>query len=153
MIRLDIPNWGIVELKYAIFDLNGTLAVDGCITPEVINHLSILRELISVQVLTAGTQGNLAFIRREADLPCYLVRGNEEKRLYVEQLGAHHVIAFGNGETDIGMLEEAAIGVAVLGIEGVATRAMQVADVVVMSPIHAIDLLLKPKRLISTLRR
>jgi soluble P-type ATPase len=44
------------------------------------------------------------------------------------------------------------LGIAVLTTEGVAIRALQAADVLVHNPIDAIDLLLKPKRLIATLR-
>jgi soluble P-type ATPase len=153
MIRLDIPLQGIVDLEYAVFDLNGTIAVDGCLIQEAINRLRLLAECISIQVLTSGTQGNPIEVERELGFPCHLVSGDEEKRRYVELLGAKHVIAFGNGNTDVGMLEVAAIGVVVMTEEGVSTRALQAADVVVRSPIHGIDLLLKPKRLIATLRK
>jgi soluble P-type ATPase len=49
------------------------------------------------------------------------------------------------------MLREAALGVAVLGPEGLAVRALAAADVVVAS-IDALVLLRSPKRLIATLR-
>jgi soluble P-type ATPase len=71
---------------------------------------------------------------------------------YVQQLGPDHVIAFGNGINDTSMLRLAMLGIAVLTTEGVAIRALQAADVLVHSPLDAIDLLLKPKRLIATLR-
>jgi soluble P-type ATPase len=62
------------------------------------------------------------------------------------------VIAFGNGRNDVAMLRVAAIGVAILAGEGVAIDALQAADVLALGPVDAIDLVLKPKRLISTLR-
>ena len=36
MIRIDIPLRGIVELQHAVFDVNGTLAVDQglCVLPK-----------------------------------------------------------------------------------------------------------------------
>jgi hypothetical protein len=43
--------------------------------------------------------------------------------------------------------------VAVLAAEGIAVEALQAADVVAVGPVDAIDLLLKPKRLVATLRR
>jgi soluble P-type ATPase len=70
----------------------------------------------------------------------------------VEHLGRAHVIAFGNGMNDVGMLRLAAIGVAVLGEEGVAIGALRAADVLALGPVDAIDLVLHPKRLIATLR-
>jgi soluble P-type ATPase len=50
------------------------------------------------------------------------------------------------------MLRLAAIGVAILAGEGVAIDAIQAADVLALGPVDAIDLVLKPKRLIATLR-
>ncbi len=71
---------------------------------------------------------------------------------YVQQLGPASVIAFGNGVNDSGMLRLASLGVAILTPEGMAIRAWQTADVLVYGPINALDLLLKPTRLIATLR-
>ena len=70
----------------------------------------------------------------------------------MQQLGPVRVIAFGNGMNDVGMLRLAAIGVAILAGEGVAIGALQAADVLALGPIDAIDLVLKPKRLVATLR-
>ncbi len=67
--------------------------------------------------------------------------------------GSASVIAFGNGRNEVGMLRLAAIGVAILAGEGVAIAALQAADVLALGPVEAIDLVLKPKRLIATLRR
>jgi soluble P-type ATPase len=71
---------------------------------------------------------------------------------FVERLGPAGVIAFGNGRNDVAMLRLAAIGVAILAGEGVAIEALQAADVLASGPVEAIDLVLKPKRLIATLR-
>jgi soluble P-type ATPase len=71
---------------------------------------------------------------------------------YVQQLGPTHVVAFGNGANDTGMLRLAILGIAVLTSEGIAIRALQAADVLVHSLLDTIDLLLQPKRLIATLR-
>jgi soluble P-type ATPase len=50
------------------------------------------------------------------------------------------------------MLEAAALGIAVVHIEGMATEAALASDLLVTSIHDALDLLLAPKRLISTLR-
>jgi hypothetical protein len=39
-----------------------------------------------------------------------------------------------------------------MAAEGVATSALQAADLLVAGPLDAIDMLLKPKRLVATLR-
>jgi len=152
MIRVDIPPRGWVELRHAVFDVNGTLALDGEPVPGVVDRLKALANVLSLHALTAGTHGNLAELEHMLGIPLQVITTGDEKTRYVEQLGPEHVIAFGNGVNDKGMLRIAAIGVAVLGGEGVAISSLQTADVLVLSPVDAIDLVLKPKRLVATLR-
>lgn len=152
MIRIEIPQWGSMELAHAVFDVNGTLAVDGLPIPGVVERLKALAESLSLHALTAGTHGNLVELERVLGLPLQIIGSGEEKRRYVEQLGPQSVIAFGNGRNDVGMLRVAAIGVAILAGEGAATGALQAADVLALGPADALDLLLHPKRLVATLR-
>jgi soluble P-type ATPase len=152
MIRIDIPQWGSIELQHAVFDVNGTLAVDGAPIPGVVERLKALAESLSLHALTAGTHGNLVELERVLGLPLQIIGSGEEKTRYVEQLGPESVIAFGNGRNDMGMLRVAAIGVAILAGEGVAIGALQAADVLAPGPVEAIDLVLHPKRLVATLR-
>jgi soluble P-type ATPase len=152
MIQIEIPQRGTINLQHAVFDINGTLTVDGILAPEVVQRLSILAEQLTLHFLTAGTHGNIAEIERKLGAPLHLISKGEEKMRYVQQLGPSSVVAVGNGVNDIGMLRLAALGIVVLSPEGVATRALQAADVLVQSPINAIDLLLRPKRLVATLR-
>jgi soluble P-type ATPase len=51
------------------------------------------------------------------------------------------------------MLKEAALGICVLSIEGVAIQTLLAADIVVPDIRSAFELLLKPLRLIASLRR
>jgi soluble P-type ATPase len=51
------------------------------------------------------------------------------------------------------MLKLAAVGIAVLQDEGAAAVTLQAADLIVPNVCAALDLLLKPQRLIATLRR
>jgi soluble P-type ATPase len=152
MIRIDIPQRGIIELHHAVFDVNGTLAVDGIPIPGVVDRLQVLAENLSLHALTAGTHGNIAELQRTFDFPLQQITAGEEKFQYVERLGPAGVIAFGNGRNDVAMLRLSAIGVAVLAGEGVAIEALQAADVLAPGPIEAIELVLNPKRLIATLR-
>lgn len=41
MIRIDIPQRGSIELQHAVFDVNGTLAVDGIPIPGVVDRLQV----------------------------------------------------------------------------------------------------------------
>ncbi len=152
MIRIDVPQRGIIELQHAVFDVNGTLAVDGIPIPGVVDRLHVLVKHLSLHALTAGTHGNIAELERAFGFPLHIIATGEEKVRFVEQLGPAGVIAFGNGRNDVAMLRVAAIGVAILAGEGVAIDALQAADVLAFGPVDAIDLVLKPKRLIATLR-
>jgi P-type E1-E2 ATPase len=152
MVHIEIPQRGIIELQHAVFDVNGTLAVDGVLLPQVANRLRLLANQLSIHILTAGTHGNLAELARTLGYPLQIIRNGKDKADYVEQLGPTTVIAFGNGANDAEMLRLAAVGVAVMTAEGVATSALQAADVLASNPLAAIDLVLKPKRLVATLR-
>lgn len=152
MIRIEIPQRGLLELHHAVFDINGTLAVDGKPIPNVVAALSSLASFLSIHLLTAGTHGNLKELEETLGFPLQIISNGEEKAWYVQQLGPENVIAFGNGANDAGMLRLAAIGIAVLAAEGVAISALQAADILAPGPIDAIELVLKPKRLVATLR-
>ncbi len=152
MVNIEIPQRGTIELQHAVFDVNGTLAIDGIVIPGVVSRLKLLANYLSIHVLTAGTHGNLAELARALGYPLQIIRNGKDKALYVEQLGAATVIAFGNGVNDAAMLRLAAIGVAIITAEGIAVNALQAADVLASGPLDAIDLILKPKRLIATLR-
>ncbi len=43
MIELTIPSRGNIQLKYAVFDVNGTLAVDGALIDRVAEKIAALR--------------------------------------------------------------------------------------------------------------
>jgi len=76
-----------------------------------------------------------------------------QKAEFVNRLGAAGVVAIGNGANDAGMLEAAALSIAVIECEGASGEAIAAADVVVVGVANALDLLLNPRRLIATLRR
>lgn len=157
MIELQIPGRGLITLDYAVFDVNGTLAVDGQLIAGVEPLLAQLRGQLDVRLLTADTHGRQAEIDRQLQLTADRLKPGgherEQKADYVRALGAQHVIALGNGGNDVDMLKAAALGIAVIGHEGAAFEALAAADVVTHDVFDAISLLLNPKRLIATLRR
>lgn len=152
MIQIDIPNRGLLVIEHAVFDINGTLAVDGNVIPGVAERIRQLGELVTVHALTAGSHGNLAMIEVELGVPLRHISSAEDKANYIRELNILHVAAFGNGMNDVEMLRLSGLSIAVLSGEGAAVEAMQAADVLAFGPLDAIDLLLKPQRLIATLR-
>lgn len=153
MIRVEIPGRGTLELANVVFDVNGTIALDGRLLPGVAERMALLREQITVHTLTANTHGHQAEIDALLGFSATIVgSGAEDKAAFVRALGSEGVAAIGNGAIDAPMLDMAALGVAVLGQEGLAVPALIAADVVVPSVLAAFDLLLKPMRLVATLR-
>jgi P-type E1-E2 ATPase len=155
VIHLHIPGRGSLELEDLVLDLNGTIALDGEVLAGVPERLVALSEKLHVHLVTADTQGRAAVIAERLQVKLVLVTPGDEaaqKRALVKQLGADRVVAIGNGANDAGMLQAAALGIAVHGPEGLAVEALQAADVVTTIQ-DALDLLLHPRRLVATLRR
>ncbi len=156
MPTFKIPARGTLYLTHLVLDLNGTIAIDGQVVPGVAERVAALREQgMNSYLLTADTLGHGAETSRALGLTLHRLRRGgeaEQKEAFVAQLGDSQVVAIGNGANDTRMLRTAAIGIAVLQAEGVAMTALQAADVIVPDINAALDLLLKPQRLIATLR-
>jgi soluble P-type ATPase len=156
MIELSIPGMGSLRLENLVTDVNGTLAVDGILIDGLARRIAAIRDRLSVHLLTADTHGRQAAIDQQLGLVATrLASGNEQeqKRAYVEQLGAHGVVAIGQGANDAAMLKAAALGICVMSREGAALETLLSADIVVPDVVAAFDLLDKPLRLIATLRK
>lgn len=156
MIELSIPGKGDFILHHVVFDVNGTLALDGGLLDGVADRFRLLADQLEIHLLTADTHGKQAKIDQELGLTASRVtqgQEREQKADYVIDLESEHVVAVGNGSNDALMLEVAAIGIAVIGTEGLSVEALQSADLVCGSITDALDLLLNPKRLMASLRR
>jgi len=156
MIKIDIPGKKKLELKYAIFDMNGTLTVDGKILESTKNKLIELSKKIKIFILTADTFGKAKKVFY--DLPVNLTiidknNGSEAKKDFIDSLTPFYCVAIGNGFNDTLMLKFSGLSIAVLMEEGLSVSAMKEADIFVKHIDNAIDLLLNPKRIIATLRQ
>jgi P-type E1-E2 ATPase len=155
MINIDIPGWGNIEIENMVLDLNGTIATDGKIPSEVKEKIKSLSDKAKIYILTADTQGTASEEISNMGVELLKVSGEdstEVKLRVVESLDPTRTVAIGNGGNDHLILKEAALGIAVLGDEGISASAMKNADVIVKNISDALDLFLKPKRLIATLR-
>ncbi len=153
MIELDIPGRGSYQLEHLVFDVNGTLAVDGILLEGIVERITALRAHLNIHLLTADTHGRQDVIDATLGLEAQRIGTSAGKLRYVLDLGADRVVAIGNGANDVGMLRAAALGIAVLGPEGTAADAIDAADIVVPGIITALELLLNPRRIVATLRR
>jgi P-type E1-E2 ATPase len=155
VLTIEIPGGPTLALEHLVLDYNGTLAEDGVLLPGVEERIRALAPRLTVHVVTADTFGTAR--EAMAGLPCEVAvlapgRQDERKREFVDSLGAAGVAAVGNGRNDARMLEAAALGICVVAEEGAAHDAAAASDVIVTSIASALDLLLKPKRLVATLR-
>lgn len=157
MIEVDVPGRGSLRLAQLVLDVNGTLSRDGALLPGVPRRIAALRGLLEVRLLSADTFGRLDAIGTELGVVASRLRPGEpeaaQKAAVVRALGPATVVAVGNGANDAAMLREAALGIAVLGPEGLASEALAAAGVLAASIDDALDLLLHPRRLVATLRR
>jgi len=155
MIEIEIPGRKKITLKYLVSDFTGTLSVDGNLIPGVEEKLNQISELLEIYILTADTFGKVKDALKNANVKIHILKPENEdlqKENFVKSLGSEHVIALGNGKNDRKMVKTAEIGIAVLLQEGCAVETLLNSDIVVKSPVDALDLILNPKRLIAVLR-
>jgi soluble P-type ATPase len=154
-LRIKIPGYGTLELKYLVMDYNGTLAVDGVVVKGVEQAFDMLAADLELHVITADTFGVAA--ENLNNMPCrlsVLPPGDQAaaKLDYIDRLGAESTVAIGNGRNDRLMLAKAALGICVILEEGAAVETINSADVICPSVLSALGLLLNPLRLTATLR-
>lgn len=155
MITLSIPGSQPINLEHLVADFSGTLSEDGILLPGVEDKINVLSQSLSIHVLTADTHGKARTALSGINGQIHILScgfHDEAKESYVRKLGGENVIAFGNGNNDRLMLAAAKIGVAVCLSEGVSVNAVEAADILVKSISDGLDLLLKPDRLVATLR-
>jgi soluble P-type ATPase len=156
MLRMEIPGRGEYDIACLVLDMNGTIATDGRISGKVRDKINLLAKRLKVYILTADTRGDAEarLGRTQAEL-MRLDEGEEasQKQRFVREIGPEKTIAVGNGFNDHLMVQEAALGIAVIGREGAARETIANADVVVNDMLDALDLILKPLRHRATLRR
>ena len=156
MIELTIPGRGSLRLQHLVTDVNGTLAIDGILIEGLAKRIASFQDRLSVHLLTADTHGRQTVIDQQLNLVATkLSPGNEQeqKRAYVDKLGADCVVAIGQGANDAAMLEAAALGICVMSPEGVAVETLLAADVLAPDILAAFGLLENPVRLVATLRK
>lgn len=155
MIELIIPGKQKIKISEIVFDVNGTIAVDGKLITGVKPRIQDLKGMVGLHLLTANTHGKQEQIDRQLGLKAVQIQsGNEaeQKRSYVESLGAEQVIAIGQGANDGSMLKAARIGICVGSPEGTAVSTLQGADIFFPDIISALDSILNPIRLKASLR-
>lgn len=155
MLEIEIPGFGNAKLEHLVSDFTGTLSVDGGLSPGVRDQLNRIAGFLKIHILTADTFGKARAELEGINCEIHILKGEDhdiQKEEYIKELGADHVVAFGNGKNDRKMLRIARIGIAVSQGEGCAVDAINAADIHVVSAQDGLGLLLNTKRCKATLR-
>lgn len=155
MIQVSIPGWGDLDIEYLVVDYNGTCAFDGKMKENAREMLQKVARYIKVFIITADSYGNIDTEGNTIDFSIIKVgkedTGNDKGRI-IRELGPEKVAAIGNGANDTQMLREAALGIGVIGDEGIASSLVKEADIIVKDITDALGIILHPERLLATLR-
>ncbi len=154
MLTIEIPGRETLEISHVVLDYNGTVAVDGALLPGLAERIATLKESATVTVLTADTYGT---VRAQCEplgiaVETFPRAGAAQCKEEIVRGLSGGAACVGNGFNDIQMFDAAALSIAVLEKEGLCAALLAHADVLVSSPLDALDLLLRPKRLCATLR-
>ena len=155
MLEIAIPGYKHLQLEHLILDYNGTLACDGHLVAGVRERLQALTAKLQIHVLTADTFGKAQSGIQEIPCVLHILPAKDQdlgKLEYTKRLGSSSALCIGNGRNDRLMLEEAALGIAVILGEGAATEALLAADLVCSSIISTLAPLAHPLRLVASLR-
>ncbi len=156
MIEIDVEGWGRRRIEHLVLDFNGCLGLDGHLIAGVDARLPLLSMRCRLHICTADTFETVKdqTARFEAALKILHPNGQDQQKAdLIRKLGPLTCVAIGNGRNDALMLREAALGIGIIGPEGMATELVESADILCKDINDALDLLLAPKRLTATLRR
>ncbi len=143
---------GVDELEHVVVDANGMLTDRG----RLIDGVALRPPLCGRSWPCASSRPTRTAPRsRSPPTPARSSPASskgDEKRAYLQRLGATRTVADGNGANDVPILGAAALGIAVAGPEGASSAALAAADLMAPSILVALDLLCDPRALTATLR-
>ncbi len=155
-MKLSIQNFCECDIKYLVFDYNGTIAIDGKLITNVDKNLIFLSKKFEIYVITSDTNGSAAKNLKHLPLKLKILTTDnhtKEKENFINELGYKNVIAVGNGNNDSLMLKKAIIGVCILQDEGASAKSLVNSDFVLKNIMNFFEMMKTPKRLIATLRQ
>lgn len=155
-MKIKIPNYNTFNLNKLAFDFNGTLATGGEVPEKIIKRLEKLTNDFEIYILTADTFGTVREMVADLAVEVAIIEGDDGtgfKRDFIKELGSAETIAIGNGNNDRLMVEEAAIGIAIIGNEGAAIDTILNSDLIINNIFNVFELLEEPARLIASLRK
>lgn len=156
MISIQRPGAENLEIHFVLIDFEGTLAMDGRVHPKAKDRINLLSKRTTFYVLTKGDRERVEKVLRKTKAEIiYLTEGNasEEKLALLQRLGPQQTAVIGNGLDDGPVIEQAGLGLCIIGKEGASSGSVVKADVVFTDVLDALEFLLKPLRQRATLTR
>ncbi len=156
MISIERPGQESLEIEFILIAFEGTLASDRRVHPKAKDRINLLSKRTKIYILTKEEKILMEEVLKKVKAEIiYLMEGeaSQQKLVLLRKLGAPQCVAIGNGADDVPMIEEAGLGISVIGKEGTFSEAMKKADLVFMNILDALDFLLKPLRQRATLGR
>lgn len=153
MLTLEVPGNKIYRITDLVLDFNGTIAIDGKLIVGVKERIQKLSKILNIYVLTGDQHHNAEKVLHNLAINVKVVHGKKEKIKFINDIGNNHIVYIGNGSMDTKALKKSAIGICVIGKEGVSTKALLSSDIVTNNILDALDLLLIKDRLICTLKK
>jgi soluble P-type ATPase len=149
MISIQRPGMESLDIHFVLIDFEGTLAMDGRVHPKAKDKVNLLSKRVTITILTKSNREKVEeTLRKMRAEILYVTEGDssQQKLNALQRLGAHQTAVIGNGLDDVRIMEQAGLGMCVIGKEGASAEAMAKADLVVTHVLDALDFLLKPLR-------
>ena len=154
MLSIHRPGQEPLEIEFILIDFEGTLASDRRVHPKAKDKINLLAKRTKIYILARGEREVIEGMLRKVKAEIVFSsegQGSQEKLDLLTRLGKDRTVAIGNGLEDASMVEEAGLGICVIGKEGASGEALRKADVIVTHILDALDFLLKPLRHQATL--
>jgi soluble P-type ATPase len=154
MISIQRPGMGNLDIHFVLLDFEGTLAMDGRVHPKAKDKVNLLSKRATIYIVTKSSKEKVDETLRKMKVEIlYVTEGDssQQKLNVLQRLGPHQTAVIGNGLDDARIMEQAGLGMCVIGKEGSSAEAVAKADLVVTHVLDALDFLLKPLRQRATL--
>jgi len=156
MIKLSIPGREFsAELNNLILDPSGILTPEPGLGEGVKNRIEALKDRLEIYLVASDPEGSEFELAETLGVNYFKVgdiEGAQDKLDLLNTIVPEETVVIGNGYSDTLVFEEAALAIVVIGQQGCSVQALKKADIAVNDVEEALDLLLKPQRIVATLR-
>jgi P-type E1-E2 ATPase len=143
------------DIKYVVFDLNGTLSNYGKIDHSVEDLINYLQHRgIKLIMITSDQRNNASLIAAKLNIEFVIAKDSKIKGEYIKQnLEKEHTVAIGNARNDIPMFLNSSLSIVTLQSEGIHSEVIKYADIIVPSFKDALNLLLDKDAFEATMKK